>query len=146
MTRGPDAGKHVPGHKCSGVVDALGLLMGAVFVAASVSGNAGGAQTTGKVAYKPARLQKTWPGSGFRWAFAEHCKTARNLTVQVVDRIAPRSFEVLPRRWVVERTWAWLVNHRRLRIGYERGPVVTEGPVWAAHCRLLLRRLTTETT
>jgi hypothetical protein len=43
---------------------------------------------------------------------------------------------------ILERTWAWLVNHRRLRIDYERDPAVTEGFVWAAHARLLLRRLT----
>jgi transposase len=63
-----------------------------------------------------------------------------------VNRIAPHSFEVVPRRWVIERTWGWLVNHRRLRIDYERDPRVTEGFVWAAHSRLLLRRLTTENT
>jgi len=146
LTRGFDAGKHVSGRKLFGVVDTLGLLMGIVIVAASVSDNTGGTQTVDKVVHKSARLQKIWSGSGFKRAFAEHCATAHNVTVEVVNRIAPHSFEVLPRRWVVERTWAWLVNHRRLRIDYERDPVVTEGFVWAAHCRLLLRRLTTETT
>ena len=63
------------------------------------------------------------------------------ITSQVVNRVSA-SFEVLPRRWVVERTWAWLVNHRRLRIDYERDPAVAEGFVWAAHARVLLRRLT----
>jgi putative transposase len=48
---------------------------------------------------------------------------------------------VLPRRWVVERTWSWIMNHRRLQIDYERDPAVTEGFIWAAHCRQLLRRL-----
>ena len=51
-------------------------------------------------------------------------------------------FEVLPRRWVAERTQAWLVNHRRLRIDYERDPAVTAGYLWAAHARTLLHRLT----
>jgi putative transposase len=60
-----------------------------------------------------------------------------------VNKIAPRGFEVLPKRWIVERTWAWTMNHRRLQLDYERDPVVTEGFVWAAHSRLLLRRLTT---
>jgi transposase len=48
----------------------------------------------------------------------------------------------LPRRWVVERTWSWLMNHRRLQVDYERDPLVAEGFIWAAHARLLLRRLT----
>jgi len=49
---------------------------------------------------------------------------------------------VLPRRWLVERTWSWSMNNRRLQVDYERDPKVTEGFVWAAHARLLLRRLT----
>jgi putative transposase len=48
----------------------------------------------------------------------------------------------LPRRWIVERTWAWLMNSRRLQVDYERDPIVTEGFIWAAHSRYLLRRLT----
>ncbi len=146
LTRGVDAGKHVSGRKLFGVVDTLGLLMGIVVVAANVTDNAGGAQTVDKVVHKSTRLQKIWSGSGFKRAFEEHCATAHTLTVVVVNRIAPHSFQVLPRRWVVERTWAWLVNHRRLRIDYGRDPVVTEGFAWAAGSRLLLRRLTTDKT
>ena len=59
-----------------------------------------------------------------------------------MNKIHPNRFEVLPGRWVVERTWSWLMNHRRLQVDYERNPEVTEGFVWAAHSRLLLRRLT----
>jgi len=62
--------------------------------------------------------------------------------VEVVTRIHPRHFEVLPKRWIVERTWSWLMNSRRLQVDYERDPVVTEGFIWAAHSRYLLRRLT----
>jgi transposase len=60
----------------------------------------------------------------------------------VVKRIHPGRFEVLPQRWIVERTWAWLMNSRRLQVDYERDPIVTEGFIWAAHSRYLLRRLT----
>jgi putative transposase len=49
---------------------------------------------------------------------------------------------VLPRRWIVERTWSWLMNSRRLQVDYERDPIVTEGFIWAAHSRHLMRRLT----
>jgi putative transposase len=63
-----------------------------------------------------------------------------------VNRTTTNTFEVLPKRWIVERTWAWLVNHRRLRIDYERHPEIAKGFVWAAHARLLLRRLTTPQT
>lgn len=66
------------------------------------------------------------------------------LLVAVVTLVASGRFEVLPRRWVVERTWSWLMNNRRLQVDYERDPKVSEGFVWAAHSRLLMRRLTAE--
>lgn len=58
------------------------------------------------------------------------------------SKIHSGRFEVLPKRWIVERTWSWLMNNRRLQVDYERDPIVTEGFYWAAHSRYLLRRLT----
>ena len=144
-TRGFDAGKKVSGRKTFGVVDTLGLLVAVVVVAANVSDNAGGCTCVDRARPKSARFTKLWCDAGFKRAFARHCRRHR-VKAEVVSRTTAHRFEVLPRRWVVERTWAWLVNHRRLRIDYERDPAVTEGFVWAAHARLLLRRLTTEPT
>jgi putative transposase len=79
-------------------------------------------------------------GAGFKNAFKTGVK-AHKVTVEVVNKIHPHRFEVLPKRWIVERTWAWLMNNRRLQIDYERDPIVTQGFVWAVHTRLLLRRL-----
>ena len=63
-------------------------------------------------------------------------------SVQVVKRIEDR-FEVLPRRWVVERTFGWLGRYRRLSKDYELLPEVSESMVYAAMVRLMLRRLAT---
>ena len=52
-----------------------------------------------------------------------------------------RGFTVIPRRWVVERTFSWLGRHRRLSKDYERQPATTESFIFAALMRLLLRRL-----
>jgi transposase len=135
-------GKKVSGRKVFGIVDTLGLLVAVVVVAANVSDNAGGVEVVGLAAPKSGRLTKIWCDSGFKVAFARFCRTLK-ITAEVVSRTTAHTFEVLPHRWIVERTWAWLVNHRRLRIDYERDPDVTVGFVWAAHARLLLRRLTT---
>lgn len=140
-TRGFDAGKRISGRKTFGIVDTLGLLMAVVVVAANISDNAGGVVAVDEAVPKSKYLSRLWCDQGFKKTFLQHCRT-RGVTAEVVNRISAHSFEVLPRRWVVERTWAWLVNHRRLRVDYERDPVVTEGFVWAAHARLLLRRLT----
>jgi transposase len=120
-TRGFDAAKKVSGCKTFGVVDALGLLVAAVVVAANVSDNADGCTCVDRARPKSGRLTKTWCDAGFKRAFARHCRR-HWVKADVVSRTTAHRFEVLPRRWVVERTWAWLVNHRRLRIDYERDP------------------------
>jgi transposase len=54
----------------------------------------------------------------------------------------PKGFEVLPRRWVVERTFSWLGQNRRMSKDYERLPESSEAFVYAAMSRLMVRRLT----
>ena len=140
-TRGYDAGKKISGRKAFGVVDTLGLLIAVVVVATSASDNAGGIDVVDRARPKSKRFAKLWCDAGFKAAFVRHCRQ-RHIAVEVVNRIHPGRFDVLPRRWVVERTWSWLMCNRRLQVDYERDPKVTEGFVWAAHSRLLLRRLT----
>ena len=140
-TRGYDAAKKKSGRKVFGLVDTMGLLMAVVVVAANFSDNAGGVAALDRAVTKAGRLKKLWHDSGFKKTFVEHV-SGSGIVTEVVERVSAHSFEVLPRRWVVERTWAWLVNHRRLRVDYERDPAVAEGFVWAAHTQVLLRRLT----
>jgi transposase len=144
-TRGYDAGKKISGRKTFGIVDTLGLLVAVVVVAASVSDNAGGMTVTDRARVRSKRFAKLWCDGGFKRTFIEHCRS-HHVGVEVVSKIHPGRFEVLPKRWIVERTWSWLMNNRRLQIDYERDPIVTEGFIWAAHSRLLLRRLTDLTT
>lgn len=141
-TRGYDAGKKTSGRKLFGVVDTLGMLLSVVVVAANTSDNIGGIDAVGYAWLKSDRLTKMWSDAGFKATFDRFCRCLR-IDPETVKRTSPNTFEVLPKRWVVERTWAWLVNHRRLRVDYERDPMVTAGFVWAAQTRLLLRRLTT---
>jgi len=96
-----------------------------------------------KAITKSSRLTKLFCDGGFKNTLIEHC-ASNQVDAEVVRKIHSGAFEVLPRRWVLERTWSWLMNNRRLQVDYERLPVVAAGFVWAAHCRLLLRRLTTE--
>jgi transposase len=124
-------------------VDTLGLLVAIVVVAASTSDNVGGIAAIDRARTRSSRLVKVFCDAGFKRTFIAHCAGA-HVSAEVVRRIASGTFEVLPRRWVVERTWSWLMNHRRLQVDYERDPVVAEGFIWAAHSRLLLRRLTSK--
>ena len=143
-TKGYDAGKKIKGRKTFGVVDTIGLLIAVVVVTADVSDNTGGIAAMDLARQRSGRLGKVWCDGGFKRTFVEHCRN-HHVSAEVVNKIHPTGFEVLPRRWVVERTWSWLMNNRRLQIDYERDPIVHEGFVWAAHSRMLLRRLTAET-
>jgi len=140
-TRGCVAGKKISGRKTPGIVGTLALLIGVVVLAPSASDNFGGAQAFDRAKPKSEWLAKIFCDSGPENAFKAHCG-AHHVSAEVLRRAHPGYFEKLPRRWVVERTWSWLMNNRRLQVGYERLPVVAEVFVWAAHARLLLRRLT----
>lgn len=140
-TRGYDAGKKISGRKTFGIVDTLGLLIAISVVAASTSDNAGGVTVADRARARSGRFRRLWCDAGFKRTFLEHCRR-HHVAVEVVTKIHPHRFEVLPKRWIVERTWSWLMNNRRLQIDYERDPTVTEGFIWAAHSRYLLRRLT----
>jgi transposase len=61
--------------------------------------------------------------------------------MEVVKRKSEKGFQVLPWRWIVERTLAWLVRYRRLVIDYEVLPTSSEAFIYAAMVRLMVRRL-----
>jgi transposase len=140
-TKGFDAGKKINGRKTFGIVDTLGLLVAVAVVVASTSDNVGGIAVADLARRRSGRFAKLWCDAGFKTTFVEHCRS-HHVGVEVVRKIHAHRFEVLPKRWIVERTWAWLMNSRRLQVDYERDPLVTEGFIWAAHSRYLLRRLT----
>ena len=75
---------------------------------------------------RSSRFTKLWCDAGFKTTFIAHCR-AHHISAEVVNRIHAHEFVVLPQRWIVERTWSWLMNNRRLQIDYERDPVVTGG-------------------
>lgn len=143
-TRGYDAGKKISGRKAFGLVDTSGILVAVWVVAACISDNVGGIVTVDRARARSCRFKALWCDAGFKATFLAYCRD-HHITAKVVDRIHSSGFEVLPRRWVVERTWSWLMNNRRLQVDYERDPEVTEGFIWAAHSRYLLRRLTQTT-
>ncbi|MCU0269253.1 MAG: IS5 family transposase [Acidimicrobiales bacterium] len=144
-SKGFDAGKRIKGRKTFGVVDTLGLLVAVYVVAASTSDNVGGIETVDRTRVRSRRFAKVWCDAGFKRTFIDHCRT-HHVGVEVVTKIHAAGFKVLPKRWIVERTWSWLMNNRRLQVDYERDPIVTEGSTWAAHSRYLLRRLTQPAT
>jgi len=104
----------------------------------------------------PASLQLVWADQRYTGTFARWLHETYGCRLEVVrhpqrqlwryglEEKPTHTFRVLPRRWVVERTFAWLGQARRLSKDYERLPATSETMIYGAMCRLMLRRLTAE--
>jgi len=141
---GSDAGKRIKGRKRNLLVDTLGLVLGVVVTPADTTERDGGKAVLGRVLSWLTWLRLLWVDGGYTGdAFANWVKTLRpKLEVEVVKRSDDvQGFKVLPRRWLVERTFGWLMYHRRLVRDYERTTSSAEAWVYIAMIRIQLRRL-----
>jgi putative transposase len=141
--RGYDAGKKVTGRKRHILVDTQGLLLDVSVTPASVPDREGAKPLLLRLSSASKKLRHLWVDGGyagkFETWFATNCP---RLSLEVVQRPhGSHSFILLPRRWVAERTFAWLNNHRRLSKDYERLTTTSEQFVYIAMTRVMLRRL-----
>jgi len=140
--RGYDAGKHVMGRKRHILVDTLGLVLGVLVTAASVSDPAGARQLLSGLGGFCKNLRKIWADGTYRGALLNWVTTHFRFRIEaVVHPKGQKGFHVLPRRWVVERTFAWLDANRRLSKDYEVLTDTSVSIIYIAMTRLLLRRL-----
>lgn len=140
--RGYDKAKNVMGRKRHLLVDTLGLLLVIVVTAASVSESAGARLVLSRRPGGCKKLRRVWVDGGYFGTLLVWAWQKLGLVLEVVKRAAEqKGFAVLPRRWVVERTFAWLSYHRRLSKDYERSTTTSETFVHIAMTRLMLRRL-----
>lgn len=145
-SQGADAGKKIAGRKRGIVTDALGLLLAVTITAASLTENAIGIQLLDQVKNVYPTISKVWADSGFKNATVEHA-AALGIDVEVVPRKSSTpGFHVLKRRWVVERTFGWLMLHRRLARDYETLDSSSEAMIHIASIDNLTKRITGETT
>jgi len=141
-TRGERGYDEVNGRKRHLLVDTLGLIIAVVVTVASVQDRDGGKLVFSSAGDQP-RLEKVWADGGYRGEFLawtrEHCPWE----VEIVSR-APgqKGFVVLPRRWVVERTFGWLNRYRLLSKEYEATLESSIADIQIAMSSLMLRRLT----
>jgi putative transposase len=147
--RGFDAAKHIKGRKRFILVDTLGLLLAVKVVAANVSEKAGAMSLLEKIYSSKllrrlcSRIELVWVDAGYEGD--ELYDWVAKLTGWIW-RVVKRSddtkgFTLLPRRWVVERTFAWLSFNRRLSKDYEQLTRNSETTIYVATLPLLLNRL-----
>ena len=141
--RGYDGAKHIKGRKRFILVDTLGLVLGVLVTEANITEREGAEWLLTAVSDRFPRLILVWVDGGFSGAdFAERIKRLCGLTIEVVKRPDDaKGFVLLARRWVVERTFAWLGNYRRLSKDYEFSVYSSDNTIWAAMTHLMVRRL-----
>jgi putative transposase len=140
--RGYDAGKKVKGRKRHIVVDTLGHLLEVVVHAANIQDRDGAKLVLAKLSPDTQHcLKKLWADGGYRGKLVRWVRQHLDAALEIVKR-DPNTigFAVLPRRWVVERTFAWLGRFRRLSKDYERDIASSESMIYLASIRTLLRR------
>jgi len=143
--RGFDGGKLVSGRKRNLLVDTLGLVVLAKVTAANVQDVHAGKHLFSAVAQKPellTRLKKIFADGGYRGELVDWAQHNLHAVLEIVLKLGDqKGFQVLPKRWVVERTFAWITRNRRLARDYERLAQSSEAFIYVAMIRLGLRRL-----
>ena len=165
--RGYDGGKKIKGRKRHLLVDTQGLVLKAKVQAASVMDRDGIKPLLERVGGLFPRLSHLWLDAGYngRGKGKDWVEKTLGLTAQIVrhppkpryvwvkegeepdweklkELLPEAGFKVLPRRWVIERTFSWIDKNRRMSKDYERLPETSEAFIYAAMTRLMVRRLT----
>ena len=145
--RGYDAGKKVNGSKRHLLVDTLGLVLKVLVLTANIQDRNGAQTFLEKVKGQFPRLQKIWADGGYTGTLIEWVKQQCGWILEIVKRNdKAKGFEVLPHRWIVERTFGWLSRFRRLSKDYERLPLSGEAMVYIAMITLMTKRLAKQQT
>ena len=158
--KGFDAGKRIKGRKRNLVVDTLGLVLAVVVTAASVQDRDGAYPAMAQACAKYPSIRRVFVDSAYAGTCAERLEAKHDIAVHVVRHPgnrnvgrwqaeqlplfdAPtRAYATLPKRWIVERSHAWLERARRLVMHHDRLVEVSESWVWLSEARRLLRGLT----
>jgi putative transposase len=153
--RGFDGGKKISGRKRHLLVDSTGLVSAVVVHEGKIADRDGARLLLGKAVEKLPRIQKVWADRGYNGKIGEWMKERLGWTLEIVKPPSrwvwvppgeepppyPRGFIVLPRRWVIERTFAWITRNRRMSRDYEFLAETTEALIYVAMIRLMVRRL-----
>jgi putative transposase len=130
------------GRKRHILVDTLGLLLVVLVHAADIQDSDGAKLLLRRALGRFPRLRRIWVDQGYKAHFVAWARAVTGWAVEVVVRPKEqRGFAVLPKRWIVERTFAWLGRCRRLSKDYEALPATGEAWIHLAMIHLMLKRL-----
>lgn len=145
--RGYDAGKKIKGLKRHVLVDTLGLILIVMVLTAEQQDRDGARVVLTKMRDRLPRLKKIWADGGYAGKLVDWVKDLCGWVLEIVKRSdTAQGFEVIPHRWIVERTLGWLNRARRLSKDYERLPASAEAMVYLAMLPLMTKRLAKQQT
>lgn len=141
--RGYDAGKKIKGRKRHIVTDTLGLLIGLIVHSADIQDRDGAAALLRSIRHAFPWLRHVFADAAYAGPKLKAAlEKIGEWTIEIIKRSdSAKGFEVLPRRWVVERTLAWLGRCRRLSKDFEKTIASAQAWITVAHIRLVTRRL-----
>jgi transposase len=141
--RGFDAGKKIKGRKRHIVVDTLGLMVGLMVHSAGIQDRDGAPDLLRSIRHRWPWLLHIFADGGYSGAkLKKRLQKIGKWTLEIIKRSdKAKGFKLLPRRWVVERTFAWLGRCRRLAKDFEKSTASAEAWIMIAHIRMLTRRL-----
>jgi len=144
-TAGYDSGKKTKGRKRNIATDCLGLVLMVTVTTAGMQDRDTAHRLLALLREHFSTITLVWADGGYAGRLVTWAKAVLHLTITIVKRTDDtKGFVVLPRRWVVERTFGWLIRHRRLVRDYERKPEHHEAMVWWATVAIMTRRLPRE--
>ncbi len=139
--KGYDAGKKVKGRKRHILVDTLGLLLKAKVLSADIQERDGAKMLFSEIKEQMPRLRLIWADGGYRGKLIVWVAVQCLWILEIVKRNdREKVFKVLPKRWIVERTFSWLNRNRRLSKDYERKPTSAEAWIYLSMSILMLKR------
>ena len=124
----------------------MGMILGAVVHPANIQDRDGAKLLFEKVKDRYPRLNLVWADGGYAGQLIAWLNGCCEWTLEIVKRNADlKGFHVLPRRWVVERTFGWIGRYRRMSKDYEELEENSEAMIYLSMTRLMLKRLATTT-
>jgi len=139
-SKGFDAGKKVKGIKRHIITDMLGLVLAVAIQSASVQDRDGAIEVTNNMRESWRSVGKLFTDGGYRGKLIERIKTNFKIQPEIIKRNELHTFKILPKRWIVERTFSWIDAHRRNSKNYERLNNTAVAMVHLSAIRIMLNR------
>lgn len=138
--KGFDAGKKIKGIKRHIIVDTLGLVLAVVIQSASVQDRDGAVDVVSKMLENWKKVIKIFADGGYRGELIKTIKTKFKIELEIIKRHELHTFKILPKRWIVERTFSWIDTNRRNSKNYERLNNTSVAIVHLSAIRIMINR------